>query len=111
MRISDWSSAVCSSDLDAAAVILEADVQAPATGRDLEQDAALLGLAGDEPLRRRLDAMTDRIAQRMHDRVAQLLTYRRPGERRGGTARDRALGFRCPPYNQQKKTNKIKMNT
>src|SRR3546814_13225220 len=69
MRISDWSSDVCSSDLAVAAHGVGADLEADPRGLRRHQDRAVEGEAGDQLRLRRREVLAEQRAHGVADEV------------------------------------------
>src|SRR3546814_15461033 len=95
MRISDWSSDVCSSDLDLAGAVL-GEVEAQQPGAAAHDAGQFLGVVELQPER---DA--EPLAQRRRDQSRP--GGRRSEERRGGTGWVSPFRSRWTPYHSKNK--------
>src|SRR3546814_2734066 len=86
MRISDWSSDVCSSDLDGQGYAVELPAQLRHRVGGLEDDTRVGGSLEEQPNRRRIDRPGGGQGQRSegHDRLARELQRRAAGGEEGG---------------------------
>src|SRR3546814_15142091 len=111
MRISDWSSDVCSSDLDGQGYAVELPAQLRHRVGGLEDDTRVGGSLEEQPNRRLIDRPGGGQGQRSegHDRLARELQRRaRSEELRVGKECVSPLRSRWSAYHKKKKETKKK---